>query len=460
MDVGTAAVALNTLLGAVTKISKSDVANTSVANMQQNKNNFLNENADLIKVLDANKLNSLFMVNGNMIALKKDVIVEPLLVITESAFDSKVCEKVGNMFMDVFSTHYSDSFNSLQNVYGLDTQTIITVLGTDNGFNKLKGLAATKLLNVTIDTIADLTKESGLSTSFDELTNLQLSLEVAPEKEEDDVTHESSLPFVGANTDHGTRGRIVSDSADIVKTKDGVLGMGIYERRVILKIRAYSYGGATPDKTADSINDAIKKDSAGITGNNTGNLNISIPITIKARMLKVTVENIAAVSAPSKKYNTLTTWLDVRAGISSVLDYFLQREAVKKYRKNILKGNEFLKIINERKISAYSKVATTSVVGFELNYSMLIMTQRDKTLLEKYLNLNIFKEDEKNEFMASTYALMGAVLDDSAEMCTFLTPLVRGINSVTYREIGKLGGQKETDVGELLMAMVKSRMLG
>ena len=82
MDVGTAAVALNTLLGAVTKISKSDVTNTSVANMQQNKNNFLNENADLIKVLDANKLNSLFMVNGNMIALKKDVIVEPLLVIT------------------------------------------------------------------------------------------------------------------------------------------------------------------------------------------------------------------------------------------------------------------------------------------------------------------------------------------------------------------------------------------
>ena len=41
MDVGTAAVALNSLLGAATVITRSDVTNTSVANMQQNNKNFL-----------------------------------------------------------------------------------------------------------------------------------------------------------------------------------------------------------------------------------------------------------------------------------------------------------------------------------------------------------------------------------------------------------------------------------
>ena len=43
MDVGTAAVALNSLLGAATAITRSDVTNTSVANIQQNNKNFLNE---------------------------------------------------------------------------------------------------------------------------------------------------------------------------------------------------------------------------------------------------------------------------------------------------------------------------------------------------------------------------------------------------------------------------------
>ena len=74
---------------------------------------------------------------------------------------------------------------------------------------------------------------------------------------------------------------------------------------------------------------------------------------------------------------------------------------VKKYKKNLLKGNEFLKTINDRKLSAYSKVATTSVVGFELNYTLMIMSQKDKQLLDRYLNLNIYKEAEKDDFLAS-----------------------------------------------------------
>ena len=156
----------------------------------------------------------------------------------------------------------------------------------------------------------------------------------------------------------------------------------------------------------------------------------------------------------------LTTWLDVKAGLSTLTDYLLQREAVKKYKKNLLKGNEFLRTINDRKLSAYSKVATTSVVGFELNYTLMIMSQKDKQLLDRYLNLNIYKEAEKDDFLASVFALSCTVLDDDAEMATFLTPQIRGINSVTYRELKKFSGQKENDVGELLMAMVKSRMLG
>lgn len=468
MDVGTAAVALNSLLGVVTSITGSDVTNTSVANMQQNKNNFLNENASLVKALDASKLNSLFSINGNMISLKKDVIVEPLLVISESAFDSKECEKIANMQLDVFTTHYTDTFNTLQNIYGLDSQTVINVLGTDNGFNKVKSMAIGKAVDKTISTIANLVHQSGLSTSFDDLMGLKLSgVEVM-----DDLATEGSVPSF--NSVNG-RVRMVGNASDAIKNaKEGIIGQGMLERRIILKLKPFMYSNSvaiTENMTDKEKNELLRKKNVQDTANSNAQKSINstlgqdikeiqVPITIKARLLKVTPENIAQVSEPHKKYNMLTTWLDVRAGLSTAFDYFFQREAVKKYKKNLLKGNDFLKTINERKLSAYSKVATTSVVGFELNYTLMIITQKDKQLLDRYLNLNIFKEAEKDDFMASTFAINCAVLDDDAEMCTFLTPQIRGINSVTYRELRKFSGQKENDVGELLMAMVKSRMLG
>lgn len=460
MDVGTAAVALNSLLGAATAITRSDVTNTSVANIQQNNKNFLNENSGLIKALDASKLNSLFNVNGNMITLKKDVIVEPLLVITESAFDSKECEKLANMSLDVFTVHYTDTFNTLQNVYGLDSQTVINVLGTDNGFNKVKGMVVNKAIEKTIETVSNLVHNSGLSTSFDEL----VGLEISASEEDESYDTETSVPQFKTVNGYA---RLTGNAADMVKNaKDGIVGQGMLERRVILKLRPYQYGNGVaardkqgnPSDIPTRVNDNVKEAMFRSAGGEIKE--IQIPITIKARLLKVTPENVAQVSEPHKKHNMLTTWLDVKAGLSTLTDYLLQREAVKKYKKNLLKGNEFLKTINDRKLSAYSKVATTSVVGFELNYTLMIMSQKDKQLLDRYLNLNIYKEAEKDDFLASVFALSCAVLDDDAEMVTFLTPQIRGINSVTYRELKKFSGQKENDVGELLMAMVKSRMLG
>lgn len=383
--------------------------------------------------------------------------MEPLLVITESAFDSKECEKLANMSLDVFTVHYTDTFNTLQNVYGLDSQTVINVLGTDNGFNKVKGMVINKAFNKTLETVANLVHNSGLSTSFDELVGLEISA-----SEDESFDTETSVPQFKTVNGYAR----LTGSAIWLKMQKMAVGQGMLERRVILKLRPYQYGNGVAARDAKGnptdiptrVNDNVKEEMFRSAGGEIKE--IQIPITIKARLLKVTPENIAQVSEPHKKHNMLTTWLDVKAGLSTLTDYLLQREAVKKYKKNLLKGNEFLKTINDRKLSAYSKVATTSVVGFELNYTLMIMTQKDKQLLDRYLNLNIYKEAEKDDFLASVFALSCTVLDDDAEMATFLTPQIRGINSVTYRELRKFSGQKENDVGELLMAMVKSRMLG
>lgn len=357
--------------------------------------------------LKKQNIKAVFKMNGNMISLMEELIVEPLLVISEDAMDSKEYDKVSNILLDTFTGHYIQSFNMLQDLYGLDSKTILTILGTDNGLNNLKTATANKLKSV-------LTAESGFSNSYDELMGLTLEAAI-----------------------DNNSGKV---EAKLVEDKKGILGNAMLTRNIVVTMKDFT------------------SSNAGSNATNTG-LKISLPITIKARVVKVSAENIAMVSEPNKNFSSLTTWLDVKSGLSTLSDYLFQTSAVKKYKENRLKGNEFLELITKRKLSAYSKLSGTNMVGFELNYTLLVMTTNDKTKLEKLLNLNIFKEAQKDDFLKSTQALACAVLDESSEMCTFLTPIKRGISTVTYREIKNIGGKKDNEFGDLLQSIFKSKLI-
>lgn len=379
MDVGTAAVAISSLLQIMKPEPKSGKTLTQ---------------AEINQKLKDEKLNRLFNVKGNMITLMEDMIVEPLLVISEDAMDSKEYDKVGNLLLDIFTSYYIQSFNILQDVYGLDSQTIITILGTDNGYNKLMSSAINK--------IKQLTSESGLSSSFDDLLSLD---------------------------------NLTTENAKIEDDKKGILGNSLLTRNIMVTMRAFG-------------DDSGNKD-----------MKITMPITIKARLVKVTLESIVQVSEPNKQFNSLTNWLDVKSGMGTIMDYLFQTSAVKKYKAQRLKGNEFLELISKRKLSAYSKIGPTNLIGFELNYTLLLISSNDKVKLDRILNLNIYKEEQKNDFMNSVYSIACAVIDEPAEMVTFLTPKVRGINSVTFREVKGMGNKKDTDIADILTTIFKNKML-
>ena len=220
--------------------------------------------------------------------------------------------------------------------------------------------------------------------------------------------------------------------ATLVDAKASIIGNQMLTREVNVKLRPY---GAKSDTY------------------------ISLPVTIKARLVKVSVDNVVQVSAPNKKFNTLASWLDVKAGISTFADYIFQTSAVKKYKQNRIKGNEFAELITQRKLSAYSKLANINVVGFELNYTLMLISMNDKLMLDRMLTLDIFKEADKNDFMQSTYALATAVVDEASEIVTYLTPKVRGINSITFKVLKNVGGKKETDVTDLLQTLFKSKLI-
>lgn len=413
MDVGSAAIALNGLLSVLGKSQSSNKDNPSTAE------SIVKNASGLLGSSDLETLKKLFSFNGNMIKLQEEVIVEPLLVISEDAMNSSVYSQIGNTLLDTFTSNYINSFNLLQDVHGLSGNLILTILGTDNGYGKLasklikKGVAAVG--NSIVESL--LTTESGMSDSYLKL----LALDGA-------ITVESAATASTENKNNTNK----LLGATLVDAKASIIGNQMLTREVNVKLRPY---GAKSDTY------------------------ISLPVTIKARLVKVSVDNVVQVSAPNKKFNTLASWLDVKAGISTFADYIFQTSAVKKYKQNRIKGNEFAELITQRKLSAYSKLANINVVGFELNYTLMLISMNDKLMLDRMLTLDIFKEADKNDFMQSTYALATAVVDEASEIVTYLTPKVRGINSITFKELKNVGGKKETDVTDLLQTLFKSKLI-
>ena len=131
MDVGSAAIALNGLLSVLGKSQSSNKDNPSTAE------SIVKNASGLLGSSDLETLKKLFSFNGNMIKLQEEVIVEPLLVISEDAMNSSVYSQIGNTLLDTFTSNYINSFNLLQDVHGLSGNLILTILGTDNGYGKL-----------------------------------------------------------------------------------------------------------------------------------------------------------------------------------------------------------------------------------------------------------------------------------------------------------------------------------
>lgn len=358
---------------------------------------------------DTPDLKGLYNVNGSMINLLGEFIVEPLVVISEDAMQNgSVTEKMTTVLLDTFTGYYLQSFNILNTVYGMDAKSIVTILATDNGFNKLKSTAYSKAIELGMATVGH---ESGLSSSFDDLLEL---------------TNESGI--LGLPIGKG--------NASLTPTKDGsngILGNAILTRHIDIKISS---------KT--STNEKI---------------DICFPITIKARLLKVTTQNILEVSNPNRKNGNLTTWLDYKAGLASFWDFVFQNKAVETYKQKRIKGNEFLEIMNSRKLSATAKLITDNKMGFELNYNLVLITENDRAKIERECALNIFREREKDMFLNSIYALSVAVMDETYEQVTMLTPNIRGISTISYKEVKGLNNKSNNDMTDFVKAIMTNKNL-
>lgn len=359
---------------------------------------------------DAPDLGALYSTEGSMVKLLSEFTVEPLLVISEDAMQNgSITDKLTTTMLDIFTGYYLQSFNVLNNIYNVDAKTIVNVLSTDNGYSTLKRTAISGIKSTINSSIMNMSNETGVSNSFDEL----LALESALDK---------------LNIENKAAATILSPKND-----NGILGNCLLTRNLEIKL-------------------SLKTPLGGINA-------ITVPITIRARLVKVSTQNILAVSNPNRKDGNMTTWLDYKAGLSSFWDFVFQTKAVKKYKENRLKGNEFLEIINSRKLSAYSKLAANKITGYELNYNLIIITENDRFKIEKETNLNILKEKEKDAFLKSIFGLTCAVMDETYEQVSILTPDIRGISSISYKEIKNMNNKSNNDMTDLVKAIMSNKSL-
>lgn len=349
-------------------------------------------------------IDTLYKTQGSITKLLSEFVVEPLLVISEDAMDNgTITDKMANIMLDIFTGYYLQAFSVMSNVYNIDAKTIVSVLATDNGYKNLKSKA--------LKTAIGLVTESANSNHSD-----------------------SYMRLLDLHTESALDNKL--GSAKIIESKNGVLGNAVLNRNIEVEI---------------VISKAAEKKLEH---------KISIPITIKARLVKVTAQNIIDVASPNKKIgSSLTSWLDYKAGLASFYDFVFQTKAVKKYKENRLKGNEFLEILNSRKLSAHSKLATNNVIGYELNYNLLILTDNDKNKIEKSLGWNIFKEREKDLFLNSVYSITTAVMDEGYETVTILTPDIRGLSTVSYKEIKNMNSKSNNDMTDLVKAILTNKTL-
>ena len=360
------------------------------------------------------KMNTLMATRGSMTKLLSDFIVEPLVIITENATANEITDKVAELTTDIFASFYMQTFEVITQIYGVDAKTTISLLGTDNGVRKLRSSIGGVIAGA-------FKSEDALGADF---TKMLLSenplLTVENSKNPNELTN--SISKIGANDKYSNLG--------------DTLGSAILQRNIEVTMDAYF-------TNADGTKYTHK---------------ITLPITVRARVIKVKLSTLLLGLKPGKPENSFTmSYLDYRAGLKSLGDFLFSSKLIKEYKEQRLKGgDEFLKILNERRVSATSKLAVDGAIGFEKNYNSYIITEEDRIVINKELGGDIYTERFKELFLTALDGLSVSVLDEDYERLVVLTSDIRGMSNTSFRNLKK-GKDKGGDLSELVKALFNNR---
>lgn len=332
------------------------------------------------------------------------------------------------MNTDIFSSFYIQAFEVLNKIHGVDTQTTIDLLSTDNGgLGRVLG-AGWKYGE----------KKLGLEDKQDFLGELMgdgVGLTISVEAKNDGGLKLSGQRDKGDSKEPFRPSSTIGVGSGMNKMSDQPLH-GMLIRSVEIKV------------------DTMASDKDGNEFKHT----FVIPITVRTMVISTGVDKIINMLKPQSADKSFSARLeDYRAGAISLMDLMFASDLIKQYKENKLEDDEgLIELINSRSLSANSKMVDKDAIGFEKNYNMIIITTEDRVYIDKFIKGDIKKEKYKQQFLSEAHAITCTVIDTDYEKVFFLTSDIRGQSVASFKTLNKRKGGGN-DLTEVMKAMMASR---
>lgn len=379
---------------------------------------------DILKSVTSSKA-GLIRTDGSITKLLSSYVVEPVVIVSNSSKDTDVIDKILEVNADIFSSFYLQAFDILTSLHEVNGQVAIDILGTDNS-----GLTRTLLKGASTYLSKEDMKDE-LSKLLD--TNSALSIEVSDSKAGTIKINDKSL--FGTTT---TTGNIKEDERLNKMSSQPLYGILQRNLQITLSVK----------------HEVTKEGKSHPFRDHT----VIIPITVKMHVIYTGIDNILNMLAPNSKDKSFGYRLDeYRAGAISLTDLIFANDLIKQYKDNKLKDKEnLLELINNRKLSANSKIVDTKAIGFEKFYNMLVVTSEDKVRLDKHIRGDITSEKYKQDLLTQAYAMTCTVIDQDYERVYILTKDIRGRTDISFKALNKRK-DKDVDMSEIMKALMSNR---
>jgi len=380
---------------------------------------------NILKSLSNDKV-GLIRTDGSITKLLSSYIVEPVVIVSNSSKDTDVIDKILEVNADIFSSFYLQAFDILTSLYGASGQVAIDLLGTDNSGSKGANIYLSK---------EDMKDE--LSKLLD--ANYSLSIEASDNKAASDI--KAGPIKINGKTFFGTTTitRDIKEDERLNKMSSHPL-YGILQRNLQITL---------------SVKHDVNKEgkSRPYKGHT-----VIIPITVKMYVIYTGIDNILNMLAPNSKDKSFGYRLDeYRAGAISLTDLIFANDLIRQYKDNKLKDKEnLLELINNRKLSANSKILDTKAIGFEKFYNMLVVTSEDKVKLDKHMRGDITSEKYKQDLLTQAHAMTCTVIDQDYERVYILTKDIRGRTDISFKALNRRK-DKDVDLSEIMKALISNR---
>ena len=383
---------------------------------------------------------SLLETNGSITRLLASTVVEPIIIVSESAYNSEKVEGAINLSLDLFSSYYLQAFKILTTLNRLDSVEAIRVLSTKTGIindlNKLpKNLQSLKSTAITLANSHLATTDAAIA-KFEKLGIFKEDyIATLFDNDTDLFGNPIKIENVSINTEAEIRSLDVPTRSSSVVTLEK-----FFIKELELKM------------------DVVTKNEKG---EEESKRTILMPITIRSIIIKSSIEGILSLCKPFDTQKQFSSrWDDFKSGSISLMNLLFCGDIIQEYKKERLRtSSELNQLVNSRIGQSVTKLATQGARGFEANYNMLVLSTDDVNKINKYIRGDIFKDKYKEEILEQAHAIGATILDDDYERMSLLIRDNYGASTVSYKKISDKTTNQYDAIIEMMHALSAGRNL-